>query len=259
MNQNYISGLAFHEIANWSLCPRYPINFESQKLKENDIVFLNLDFFYDYLNILIMIPNNIKIILITHNSDKCFTENHYLLIKDKINKIYAINTIFNNENVITIPIGFRDMPVNTISIIKSCNKIFNKEILIYMNFEINTNINKRVTCFNYYINFDWVTSKSNLSIKDFYNDIKKSKYILSPEGTGIDCHRIYESIYFDAIPILKTSSMDNFYKDLPVIIIKEWSDITDNFLILNYDKFYKNLILWKLENNNWLNPLFWLK
>jgi hypothetical protein len=259
MTQNYISGLAFHQIANWSLCPRYQINFEPNKFKENDIVFLNLDFFNEFISIIAEIPPKVKFILITHNSDKCFTENHYILIKDIINKIYAINTIFNNENVITIPIGFRDMPLNTIPIIKSCNKIFKKEILIYMNFEIITNIKKRITCFNYFINFNWITSKSKLSIEDFYNDIKKSKYILSPEGTGIDCHRIYESIYFDAIPIVKSSSMNNFYKDLPVIIIKEWSDITEEFLISNYDRYYKNLILWKLENNNWLDPIFWLK
>ena len=47
-------------------------------------------------------------------------------------------------------------------------------------------------------------------------------HILSPEVTGIDCHRIYESIYLGSIPILKTSELDYFYEKLPVLIVKNF-------------------------------------
>lgn len=81
----------------------------------------------------------------------------------------------------------------------------------------------------------------------------------SLEGTGIDCHRIYESIYLDAIPILLTSELDYFYINLPVIIVNSWHDITFDFLKLNYDKYKLILDNWKKVNNNWLNASFWLK
>jgi hypothetical protein len=86
----------------------------------------------------------------------------------------------------------------------------------------------------------------------------KSKFILSPEGTGIDCHRIYESIYFDAVPLLKTSRMDNFYKNLPVLIVDKWEDITEDFLNTNYEGLYNKLVEWKRNNPNWLDPKAWL-
>jgi uncharacterized protein (UPF0332 family) len=87
----------------------------------------------------------------------------------------------------------------------------------------------------------------------------KSKYVLSPRGCGIDCHRIYESIYFNAIPILLTTELDYFYKHLPVVIVKEWDEITEEFLIKNYNTYYNNLIMWKYNNSEWLKPKFWLE
>ena len=51
------------------------------------------------------------------------------------------------------------------------------------------------------------------------------KYILSPHGNGLDCHRTWESLIFKTIPIVKTSTLDDLYKDLPVIIVNKWNDI----------------------------------
>jgi hypothetical protein len=68
--------------------------------------------------------------------------------------------------------------------------------------------------------------------------ILKSKYTLSPQGNGIDCHRIYEAIYLNSIPIIKSGLMDNYFKKLPAIIINNWTDITEDFLKNEYNKLY---------------------
>ena len=47
---NYISGLFFSKISNWNLCPRYLTKFEPENIKENDLVFINLDYFNDFVN-----------------------------------------------------------------------------------------------------------------------------------------------------------------------------------------------------------------
>lgn len=256
-NDIYISGLAFHKISTWSFCPRYPVKFDIDEIKSEDLVFLNLDMFTRFMNILEKNPPPYKFNLITHNSDECFTDAHHKRLQPYVNKIFAINSTCYNQNVTTIPIGFRDMPVYTIPIIKGTFKQ-KKEILIYMNFTIRTNYTKRTECFNSFVKKPWVTSRSNLPIGEFYNDMAKSKFVLSPEGTGIDCHRIYESIYFDAVPLLKTSRMDNFYKNLPVLIVDKWEDITEHFLNTNYEGLFNKLVEWKRNNPNWLDPKAWL-
>jgi hypothetical protein len=161
----------------------------------------------------------------------------------------------------SIPIGFRDYPNDTISIIQNIplmNK--NEKIhILYMNFIMKTNIEKRSECYYTFYYLDWVINEENVEIQNFYINMSKSKYILSPEGTGIDCHRIYESLYLNSIPIIKCTNteMDKFYNDLPIVIVSEWNLITKDFLIENYDKYYSKMIEWK-QKNDWLNPLYWL-
>ena len=53
----------------------------------------------------------------------------------------------------------------------------------------------------------------------------KYKWIISPHGNGLDCHRTYEAIALGCIPIVKTSTLDILYKDMPIIIVDNWSQI----------------------------------
>jgi hypothetical protein len=174
---NFISGYEFYKIAKWSFCPRYPIKLELNNIEENDIIFLNLDYFERFLEILINYKPKNKFILITHNSDKKFDEYYYNKINKYITHLYSINCIIQKENIIPIPLGFVDdkyKPHYKFELIN--NKI--KNILIYMNFSINTNPIKRNECWNIFQDKKWIIKESNLEPQDFYERISKSKYVL---------------------------------------------------------------------------------
>jgi hypothetical protein len=254
---NYISGLYFTKISNWNLCPRYPIKFEPENIKENDLIFVNLDYFDDFIQILLTSklsgkPIN-KFRLITHNSDSSFTDHHYMQVSNFVNQVFAINNV--SSKAITIPIGFRDSTIDTLLNTSPDQK---KTILLYMNFQIYTNEPARNECYNTFEKYSWVTNEKLLKLDDYYRRLSESKYVLSPEGTGIDCHRVYEAIYLNSIPIIKSGLMDNYFKKLPVIIVKNWTDITEDFLTNQYSKYYCNLQNWKLNNKDWLDCNFWL-
>jgi hypothetical protein len=254
----FISGLAFHKIADWSYCPRYSVKLEPSDIKLDDLVFLNLDLFGNFINIIKTNPPPHKFNLITHNSDLCFTQDHFNQLKPYVNRVYAINNICQDDAVVTIPIGFRDMPVYTIPILKETKQPQDKDTLIYINFSIETNISKRSDCYNVFKDQQYVTKGQGLPLSEFYNMLAKSKYVLSPEGTGIDCHRIYESIYFDAIPIIKKTDMDGFFTNLPILIVENWNQVNEEFLNTNYEAQLSNLKKWKEQNPNWLDPHYWL-
>lgn len=61
---------------------------------------------------------------------------------------------------------------------------------------------------------------------------KKGEYAfsISPHGNGLDCHRTWEDMVLGCIVIVKTSPLDPLYEGLPVVIIKEWSEITEENL-----------------------------
>jgi len=79
----------------------------------------------------------------------------------------------------------------------------------------------------------------------------KYKFIISPHGNGLDCHRTYEAMCIGSIPVVKSSSLDLLYKDMPVIILRQWEDIDINDLIEKSISTY--LFGEKLELSYWVN------
>ena len=55
-------------------------------------------------------------------------------------------------------------------------------------------------------------------------------FVLSPMGGGYDCHRTWEALCLGCIPIVKSSGLDPLFYDLPVLIVKNWTDVTRELL-----------------------------
>ena len=90
-----------------------------------------------------------------------------------------------------------------------------------------------------------------------YSQLSSYKFILSPQGAGLDCHRTWEALYLNIIPIVLSSSIDELYEDLPVVIVNDWNKISEAFL---FKKFLE--INTKKENNeynmNKLSLTYWI-
>jgi hypothetical protein len=79
------------------------------------------------------------------------------------------------------------------------------------------------------------------------------QYVLSPHGAGVDCHRTWEALLLGCVPIIKKSSIDDLFTDLPVITVDDWDEIHPGFLdrataelekkTINTEKLYMNY--WK--------------
>jgi hypothetical protein len=62
-------------------------------------------------------------------------------------------------------------------------------------------------------------------------------FVASPHGHGLDCHRTWEALLLGSIPIVKTSTLDPMWKDLPVLIVDDWGDITPKLLQKTFHKY----------------------
>ena len=77
-----------------------------------------------------------------------------------------------------------------------------------------------------------------------------SKFVISPEGNGLDCHRHYETWITGGIPIIEyNEKIIEKYKDLPILFTKDYSEINENYLNQKYKEFenkyfnYEKLLL----------------
>ena len=84
----------------------------------------------------------------------------------------------------------------------------------------------------------------------------KYAFVVSPHGNGLDCHRTWEALILNCIPIVKTSGIDDLYDDLPVLIVNKWSDINEDLLKNTYNEFKtKTYDYDKLLLNYWKNKI----
>lgn len=191
-------------------------------------------------------------VLISHNGDLTF--NQEIDLPNCIKHWFGQNINFPNTLKITsIPIGLeRDawFPYKRPIINEFKNKNLLKKNLLYCNFNTSTNPRRSIIK-NYFKDKNWCLSSENISYKDYIFDIHASKFVLSPDGNGIDCHRTWEILYSASVPILeKSNSAINVYKNLKVVIVDNFLEITEDFLkMLNiehdnidYQSYYKNLI-----------------
>lgn len=87
---------------------------------------------------------------------------------------------------------------------------------------------------------------------------RKGQYAfsVSPHGNGLDCHRTWEDLALGCIVIVKHSPLDPLYAGLPVVIVQDWSEITeanmDQWLQQYGDAFTNPRYREKLTNRYWM-------
>lgn len=96
--------------------------------------------------------------------------------------------------------------------------------------------------------------KEKVSRNNFWKKMRNAKFIISPRGFGLDCHRTWEALALGVVPIIKTSKLDNLFVNLPVLIVNSYSEINNN--LLNFYNLPKNYNLKSLTLTYWLDLIY---
>lgn len=239
------------------------------------IIFLKTDLILNYIDLLTSIQK--KFILITgSNDDHCAPfieypcEEHVkfktlkLLEKDNMLVWLCKNPCIIHDKLMGYPLGPKWQWKTTRFFGEDKKKhleIFNKYCLNpHDNFK---NENKELL----YLNFSQTTSKplysfhknirrsclEKLKMHFHYNDssdfetyiscLNQFKFVASPPGRGIDTHRTWEALMCGCIPIIMSGPHDYLFENLPVVIINDWSIISEEYL----NNLYIHMILKKYD------------
>jgi hypothetical protein len=121
---------------------------------------------------------------------------------------------------------------------------FNKKnIKIFSCFDISTNIKEREYLGKLISSSRHEFTKNFINPEDYLINLSKSFFTISPPGNGNDCHRTWEAIYLNSVPVIKEGSLSSFItKQLPILEVKRWEDIlykTDDELKFLYNNIMK--------------------
>uniref|UniRef100_A0A6C0B769 Exostosin GT47 domain-containing protein n=1 Tax=viral metagenome TaxID=1070528 RepID=A0A6C0B769_9ZZZZ len=81
-------------------------------------------------------------------------------------------------------------------------------------------------------------------------------FVVSPFGVGLDCLRTWEALILGCIPIVRSSGIDKVFDDLPVLIIKDWKEVTQELLDKTISDFEKRTFNYeKLKLQYWKDKI----
>jgi len=66
---------------------------------------------------------------------------------------------------------------------------------------------------------------------EYFNGLKKHRFVLSPAGGGLDTHGTWEAMLAGSIPIVPRSPLDPLFEDLPVWLVDSWEEVTDEAVL----------------------------
>ena len=228
------------------------------------------------------IPN--ELILITANDDTTITDELVKKLPSNVKKWFACNARSLSNKVIGIPLGIESTQPCKVSghgmawphaiekpkIIEELNKNPSlPEKDAYANFSLRTNP-ERYEVLKICRDLDWVSSddcgenvgpikhskhSGRIPYNNFASKIQHHKMVISPEGNGTDCHRTWEALYLNRVPIVKKSNELNRFSDLPILFIDHWEQLRDKEFILNEYEKVKNNSKTLLYCNYWINKI----
>lgn len=78
---------------------------------------------------------------------------------------------------------------------------------------------------------------TQLMVPIYFQALPHYKFVISPEGNGIDCHRHYEALLAGCIPIMEHNPLiEEKYAGLPILYTTDYSEITEGYLNKRYEE-----------------------
>ena len=255
----YISGDTFRSIADFFIDEmRLPIN--PRNIKNGDIIFVMPDLLNYFCNTLRPHITSYYILISTNSVLPSPGKYIDLLNDEKLIAWFAQNAdVVGHPKLIPIPVGIanRYWPHGSVSVldnlISQLPSILKNKFL-YLNINPHTHASIREQAIQLFTDKSFCYKTAPKPWTEYLLDLASSKFVLSPRGNGLDCHRTWEALLMGSIPIVTSSTLNPLYDDLPVLIVSEWQEITQDFLEKKYAE-----IKSKQHNEEKMYAPYWLK
>jgi hypothetical protein len=244
----------------------------NKKLKKNNSVFVSLNEM-GYFQKSILPKIKIPFVLVTGDSDystlkfKGILDNKYLL------HWFAQNNVLKSKKLTPVPLGldfhtlltedcFGEKMMSTEEQERRLKKILGmkvkKNMKIFTNFHLSYTSERRKELHNLLKNNPAIHfQKAKMPRTEMWKLQKEYAFNFSPVGNGLDCIRTWEALVLGQIPIVERTktALDDMYRQFPVVVIDDISEINEKNMkkwYKKYGKMFDKKLEEKLTNKYWV-------
>lgn len=159
--------------------------------------------------------------------------------------VYTTNNELADKRAISVPLGVRINKLRHLQFVRQ-NHQGGRKGLLYGNFTLNDEHYRKDEAGTRHIrarlvdrlgDAPWADLDISSEQRDtpadlvrYYSRIAANKFVLSPEGNGIDCYRTWESLYLGAIPVVMASATMSGFEGLPILFTEDYSELSQEYL-----------------------------
>lgn len=240
--EDYICGLKFRNEIPSTIVDENVVIMQGSENSKYSIVYAhthNAHRAFDFINY----DTSVECVLITHNSDGEVRDENLRefdadarLLPPNVVKWYAQNVAVDLEKypqIVPIPIGLENrycFPYDKAQILfeSLAEKVRATDKLFYANFNPNTHYQRHPLACE--LSFD-VRVKLDLhgnghDYQDFVRNVRQHTYTISPRGNGLDCHRTWEALYLNSIPVT-CGAKSLLSMGAPIVNLDNWSQLSE--------------------------------
>ena len=224
---------------------------------KNDILFVEVDMLEE-LRVL-EYSFNFKAVIIHNGDNELSNFARDSLISSGV-KIFATNLKSTSPLSHTIPIGLENAHYgrngsihyyNPINISKvSCKK--DNDLLVSIS--VLTNPAVRAPLISLLQKSGY--KNETMSLFKYRSSLANARFVVSPPGNGIDCHRTWEAFYHKTVPIIEKRYWYFDEHDLPVLLVDKFEDflhLTEEERCIAYSKIIDNKYYPAIYCDYWFN------
>jgi len=237
----YIHGDRFADLADWSF--NDDVNVSATKMNARDgIIFCSTHKLETLFEVLA--KSSHRYLLISHNSDANVDSALYAKKPANVVHWFAQNVLIERPDLTPIPIGLeRQGIVASRDIVGSMQVNIQRERPVlqkwcYLNINPDTNDAERkhvLRALRWQLHF--VTTRTRrIAYPQYLQELVMHRFVVSPPGNGVDCHRTWESLYLGSIPIVKTSVCMQSFAVSGIHLVNDLSKLTRRDLRMVFEQ-----------------------
>lgn len=217
---------------------------DPKKVKQGNLVYVKTDYLGEFFtNIHPHVST--QYIIVSHDSDYPIPGNYKAYLDDpKLIAWFGENVEgYTHAKLHPLPLGLikSHLPWGNLDVVQKVMNLMpatERNHLLYLNFRLDTCVDERCLLVKMFHDksYTYYVPSPTKSYEDYLMDLLRSKFVLCPRGFGLDSHRTWESLLMGAIPIVRSSTLDSMFENLPVVIVKDWNELTEEFLLQKYEE-----------------------
>jgi hypothetical protein len=144
-------------------------------------------------------------------------------------KVFSNNLVGSSKRIFPLPLGLERQTYRSAGNLKDFKKIPNahprtRPINFLIAWNDDTNSNRKQVRDIFRKSSRTINFKRRLNAKSVHKLMRKTLFVPSPAGNGLDCHRTWEALYLGCVPVVLEADFcgDSTW---PVLVVKNWRDL----------------------------------